>query len=318
MKKINILLTAFKKILLIRTLEENFAKEYKKNKILSFLHLCIGQEASAVGVAMATSKEDVFFGNHRSHGHYVAKGGNVEKLIYECFGDKRGSVNAKGGSMHLFDKNVNFAGSVVILGSGPSIASGIAMAKKLERKKSIVVVFVGDGSAEEGCFYETINMAGLYKLPLLIVIEDNKYAVEASEAKRKVKNYNFKNIFKHGLRAEYIRTDGNDFSKVYEKTKILKKEIIKKNKIGILHLDCIRHAKHSGANVSEADQKSIYRNKNEHKKISKQDPLVIVRSKVNKNGISKQKLDLLEKNLKSRYNNIFYKTFNSIKLRTLK
>tara|TARA_B100001093_G_C26840683_1_gene1020399 strand:+ start:182 stop:1135 length:954 start_codon:yes stop_codon:yes gene_type:complete len=317
MIKKNFLLEALKKILLIRVIEENFAKEYKKNKILSFLHLCIGQEASAVGVAMACNKKDTFFGNHRSHGHYLAKGGNIEKLIYECFGDQRGSVKGQGGSMHLFDKNVNFAGSVVILGSGPSIASGIAMAKKLEGNKNIVVVFVGDGSAEEGCFYETVNMAGLYKLPLLIVIEDNKYAVEATEAKRKVKNYNFKNLFSDGMRTEYIRTDGNDFTKVFEKTKILKNRILKNNKIGILHLDCIRHAKHSGANVSKEDQKSKYRKKDEYDKIFKYDPILILKSKLIRKNSSNKKLDLFEKKLRFQYKKIFYKTFNKIKLRNI-
>lgn len=317
MIKKNLLLQAFKKILLIRTVENNFAFEFTKNKILTFLHLCIGQEASAVGVAMATTKEDIFFGNHRSHGHYIAKGGDIEKLIFECFGDSRGAVNGNGGSMHLFDKKVNFAGSVVILGSGASIASGIAMANKLNKKRNIVVVFVGDGSAEEGCFYETINMAGLYKLPLLIVIEDNKYAVEASEAKRKVENYNFQNIFKKGLNAEYLRVDGNDFTKVYENTKKIKNKILKNNKIGILHLDCIRHAKHSGANITEKDQKSKYRKKNEYLDINKRDPLKIIKQKLITKNNSLKKIEIFENKLIKKYNKIFYKTFKKIKLREL-
>jgi len=219
--------------------------------------------------------------------------------------------------MHLFDKNVNFLGSVVILGSGPSIASGIAMARKLDKKKSIVVVFIGDGSAEEGCFYETVNMAGLYKLPLLIVIEDNKYAVESNEKKRKVKKYNFEKIFKFGLNAEYMRVNGNDFEKVYKSTKILRRNILTKNKIGILHLDCIRHAKHSGANVSADDQKSKYRKRGEFNQIKKFDPIKILSKKLISIGFDLRKIEHLEKEIKIKAENIFYETIKSIKLRSI-
>ena len=154
---------ALEKIILIRDIENLILREFKKNKIFSFLHLSIGQEAVAVGVAMATSKQDFFFGNHRSHHHYLAKGGNVNKMIFEIFGDSRGCCGGIGGSMHLIDNRVNFKGSVPILGSSISLAAGLAMSKKLDKKKSIVIVFIGDGSAEEGSFYESINLAGLYK-----------------------------------------------------------------------------------------------------------------------------------------------------------
>ena len=119
MKTINkkLLLEAFKKIILIRRVEEKISEEFKSNKIFSFLHLSIGQEATAVGVALATKKKDIFFGNHRSHGHYLAKDGNLEKMIFEVFGDTRGSCNGFGGSMHMIDQKVNFFASIPILGS---------------------------------------------------------------------------------------------------------------------------------------------------------------------------------------------------------
>ena len=318
-KNKKLLLTAFKKIYFIRKVEETFAEIYSQKKIFSFLHLCIGQEASAVGVAMAMSKGDVFFGNHRSHGHYLAKGGDTKKLIYECFGDLRGSVEGKGGSMHLYDKKINFLGSVVILGSGASIASGLAMAKILnnKKKKEIVVCFVGDGSAEEGCFYETINMAGLYKLPLLIVIEDNKYAVEASNEKRKVKNYNFKKTFKDGLQAEYIRANGSDVEADYKSASNLKHVILNKKKVGILHLDCYRHAKHSGANISKNDQKSKYRLKGEFSKIQKNDPLRIITERLIKKNFSMTNLDKIKNNINTKIQSIFKNTLKTIKIRQL-
>ena len=226
---INIFKKAFIDILKIRIVETCISEEFIKNKILSFLHLSIGQEACAVGVALGSKKEDNFFGNHRSHAHYLAKQGNLSKMIFEIFGDERGCCNGIGGSMHMLDRKANFLGSIPILGSSAPIASGIAMADNLLKRNNITIVFVGDGSAEEGSFYETINMAGLYKIPLLIVIEDNKYAVESPHKLRKVNEYNYKKIFT-GLQSEYICANGQDFKEVYINTAKLRKKILEKKK----------------------------------------------------------------------------------------
>jgi pyruvate dehydrogenase E1 component alpha subunit len=281
------LLIAIEKIISIRNIEEKIAEKFNINKIFSFLHLSIGQEACAVGVALASKKNDLFLGNHRSHAHYLAKNGNVEKMMMEIFGDKRGCCKGYGGSMHMLDKSVNFMGSIPILGSSVSIASGMAMAEKLNKTKNIVVVFVGDGSAEEGSFYETINMAGLYHLPLLIVLEDNRYAVESSHDKRKVKNYNFAKIFKEGMQSEYRRVDGQNFVEVFKAAQLLRKNILLKRKVGILHLDCIRFSKHSGPTVSINDQKSTYRNKFEYIQIKSKDPIDILSDYIVKNNYLK-------------------------------
>lgn len=289
LRKINkkTLLIAIEKIINIRNIEEKIAEKFNTNKVFSFLHLSIGQEACAVGVALASKKNDLFLGNHRSHAHYLAKNGNIEKMIMEIFGDKRGCCKGYGGSMHMLDKSVNFMGSIPILGSSVSIASGMAMAEKLNKTKNIVVVFVGDGSAEEGSFYETINMAGLYHLPLLVVLEDNRYAVESSHDKRKVKNYNFAKIFKEGMQSEYIRVDGQNFVEVFKAAQLLRKSILSKRKVGILHLDCIRFSKHSGSTVSINDQKSTYRNKFEYMQIKSKDPIDILSDYIVKNNYLK-------------------------------
>jgi TPP-dependent pyruvate/acetoin dehydrogenase alpha subunit len=281
------LLIAIEKIINIRNIEEKIAEKFNINKIFSFLHLSIGQEACAVGVALASKKNDLFLGNHRSHAHYLAKNGNLEKMMMEIFGDKRGCCKGYGGSMHMLDKSVNFMGSIPILGSSVSIASGMAMAEKLNKTKNIVVVFVGDGSAEEGSFYETINMAGLYHLPLLVVLEDNRYAVESSHDKRKVKNYNFAKIFKEGMQSEYRRVDGQNFVEVFKAAQLLRKSILLKRKVGILHLDCIRFSKHSGPTVSINDQKSTYRNKFEYMRIKSKDPIDILSDYIVKNNYLK-------------------------------
>lgn len=307
---------ALEKIIQIRVVEENISKEFKKNKVLSFLHLSIGQEACAVGVALACKAKDNFFGNHRSHAHYLAKGGNLEKMIYEIFGDKRGCCKGVGGSMHMLDKKVNFLGSVPILGSSLPIASGIALAEKKNNSKKLTVVFIGDGSAEEGSFYETINLAGLYKIPLLVVIEDNKYAVESDNSKRKVNGYSLKGIVKNGLNTLYKRVDGQDFKKIYKTSLELRQKILKNKCVAVLHLDCLRFAKHSGHEISYKDQNSKYR-KNEYKEIKNKDPIQIIKKDLFKLGISKKELLEQSKLIKLKYNSKFYKTFNDINLRKI-
>ena len=314
MNKKEILLKALEDMIKIRIIEENIAKEFKKNKVLSFLHLSIGQEACATGVAFGTKVQDNFFGNHRSHGHYLAKGGNISRMIYEVFGDNRGCCSGHGGSMHMLDKNVNFLGSVPILGSSLPIASGIAMSEKLKKKDNLTVVFIGDGSVEEGSFYETLNMAGLYKLPLLIVIEDNKYAVESDKIKRKVNGYDFKSIIEKGLKANYKRVDGQDFLKVFDASKKLRKKILKDKSIGVLHLDCLRFSKHSGAEISTKDQKSKYR-KNEYFEIIKKDPIKILKQNIIRAGMDLIQIEKIINKLQKKYNKIFYTTFNKINIK---
>lgn len=309
----NIFLEAYKKIIEIREVELNILNTFKKNKIFSFLHLSIGQEAVAVGVSMALSKNDEFLGNHRSHSHFLAKTSNMKSMVREIFGDPRGCCKGYGGSMHLLDRKKNFLGSIPILGSAIPIASGMAMANKFMKKKNLMVVFIGDGASEEGAFYETINMAGLYKLPLLIVIEDNRYAVEADSRKRKVNKYNLKNIVKNGLNAFYDRVDGQDFKQIFLATKKIKSKILKENKIGILHVDCLRFSKHSGPNCDIKDQKANYRKKNEFNEISKRDPINLLEKDLISLNLKRDKIFNYKINTVNNINKEYSKVVNKIK-----
>ncbi|CAO6124200.1 AcoA Pyruvate/2-oxoglutarate dehydrogenase complex, dehydrogenase (E1) component, eukaryotic type, alpha subunit [Candidatus Pelagibacterales bacterium] len=271
----NFLIKSLIKIIEIRRTEELIAEDYKKNNIKSFLHLAVGQEATAVGVAMATTKNDFFFGNHRSHGHYLSKDGDWKKMIYEIYGDKRGCCKGYGGSMHMLDRKVGFVGSTPILGSAAPIAAGIAAAKKFKNHKNeIVVVFIGDGAAEEGAFYETVNLAGLYKLPLLIILEDNLYSVETGHQNRKTKKYNFENIFKRGFGVLYEEVNGQDVFDVFKKTKKMKKNILKKKMPAILHCKVRRKFAHSGTDI---DLNKKYRKQDNLKIFEANDPINILR-----------------------------------------
>ena len=152
MKLINtkLLIKAFEKIFLIRRIEQRISKEFKKKKIFSFLHLYIGQEASATGVALEIKKNDIFFGNHRSHGHYLAKGGDLNSMIAEIYGKITGCSKGMGGSMHLIDTSVGFMGSTAIVGNTIPVAVGLAWSLKLKESQSIACVYFGDGATEEG------------------------------------------------------------------------------------------------------------------------------------------------------------------------
>jgi pyruvate dehydrogenase E1 component alpha subunit len=302
-------LDGFKTIIKIRTIENLLAKSFKNKNKTSFLHLSIGQEASAAGVCSALNRKDLVFGNHRSHGHYIAKGGNIKKMIFEIFGDLRGCCKGFGGSMHMLDRKVGFIGTTPILGSVAPIVSGVSMSLKFKKNKNIVVGFIGDGSAEEGGFYETINIACLYKLPLLIVIEDNHYSVEIPRSLRKSENYNHKKIVE-GIGALYSRIDGQDFVKIFKETTILKKKILNNNKPAVLHLDVLRRFAHSGSN-EDIDKNYRVENKSTH---FKKDPSeLLIKKLIKEFKYSRTDLEIQKKNIELNISKIYNKIFNEIK-----
>ena len=246
-----LLLDAYKKMLSIRIAEEEIAKYYLENKVMSFVHFCVGQEAVAVGVCNALEKEDRVMGNHRSHGHYLAKGGNLKKMICELLGKEDGLAKGKGGSMHMIDKSVNFIGSTPILGSAVPLANGSSFEQKYSAKKNITAVFCGDGAFEEGVVYETLNLAALFNLPLLLVVENNLYSVNSKMRDRRSAKHNTEQIVT-GFGVEYIKADGNDYQDVFNKSKRLVEKI--KNGEGPAVLECItyRHMAHSAPIFDDA------------------------------------------------------------------
>ena len=308
----NKLIKALKKIIQIRAVELNILEDFQKNNISSFVHFCIGQEAIAVGVAMATVKKDSFFGNHRSHGHYLAKGGDFQKMIYEIYGDSRGCCNGYGGSMHMLDLNVNFLGSSPILGSGPPIASGMAFADFLKKKKNITVIFIGDGASEEGAFFETLNLSGLLNLPLLFVIEDNYYAGETSPRYRKSKNFNLKKMIHEGFCFNVLEADGQDVEDVFHKTKILTRKMRYKPSPAVLYCKTLRRAAHSGAKI---DLDSKYREFDSEEIHLSKDPINYIMKKLVNLKVSKQKFNSIKNKAFSFENNKFKKVRETIKIR---
>jgi TPP-dependent pyruvate/acetoin dehydrogenase alpha subunit len=161
----------------IRRFEERVVGEFNAGNLVGFVHSYIGQEAIAAGVCKHLSKEDRIVSHHRGHGHCIAKGADMKKMMAEIYGKKTGYCKGKGGSMHIADFSIGMLGADGIVAAGLPIATGAAIAAQLERKGKIAAVFFGDGACQEGEFHEALNIAAIWKLPLLFVCENNQYGV---------------------------------------------------------------------------------------------------------------------------------------------
>lgn len=170
------LLHLYTEMLRIRRMEELAAKAYTQRKILGFCHLYIGQEAIAVGAAAATGG-DYWIAAYREHGHALAKGVPAKSIMAEMYGKATGSSRGHGGSMHIFDKNVDFLGGYGIVGAHVPMANGVAWAIRARGEDRVCVCYFGDGAANQGAFFEALCLAQLYKLPTVFICENNYYAM---------------------------------------------------------------------------------------------------------------------------------------------
>jgi TPP-dependent pyruvate/acetoin dehydrogenase alpha subunit len=166
-------------MLRVRRTEERLAEVYKEQIIRTPVHFGIGQEAVAVGVCEALSSSDVVYSHHRCHNHYLAQGGDLYKLVAELLGKEDGCSDGRGGSVHITDKDVGFIISSAILGQTVAVATGSALAFKMDSEPKVAVSFFGDAVLEEGVFWESLNYAATHNLPVLYVCEDNKYSTES-------------------------------------------------------------------------------------------------------------------------------------------
>jgi pyruvate dehydrogenase E1 component alpha subunit len=178
------LVMLFEKMLLIRRFEERVRDLFAKGKLPGFVHLYIGQEAIAVGACAVLRKDDFITSTHRGHGHTIAKGGDVKKMMAELFGKETGYCRGKGGSMHITDMSIGMLGANGIVAGGPPIAVGAAYgAAKIRNTDQVAVSFFGDGATNEGPFAEACNMASAWKLPVIFVCENNMFGVSTNLAR---------------------------------------------------------------------------------------------------------------------------------------
>ena len=211
-------LALFRSMLRIRRIEEALGDRYAEQEMRCPMHLCIGQEAIAVGVCAALSSQDVVFGNHRAHGHYLAKGGNLKAMIAELYGRATGCCGGRGGSMHLIDLGAGFMGATPIVGGTVPLAVGSAWAAMLTGEPRVSVVFFGDGCFEEGVVHESLNFAALHKLPVVFVCENNEFSVYTRLKERQPDRPIYRVAEAHGVTA--CRGDGNDVEAVLSIAKV--------------------------------------------------------------------------------------------------
>ncbi|TRZ97513.1 MAG: pyruvate dehydrogenase (acetyl-transferring) E1 component subunit alpha [Rhodocyclaceae bacterium] len=166
-----------KDMLRIRRMEEKSAELYGIGKIRGFLHLYIGEEAVAVGALRALSPEDAVVATYREHGHALVRGVSMNAIMAEMFGKQEGCSRGRGGSMHLFDAATRFYGGNAIVGAGLPLAVGLALADQLQQRQRVTACFFGDGAVAEGAFHESMNLAALWRLPVLFCCENNLYAM---------------------------------------------------------------------------------------------------------------------------------------------
>ena len=231
----------------IRRVEEEVAAVYPTDKIKSPVHLSIGQEAVSVGVCEALRGDDVVFGSYRSHALYLAKGGDLRKMIAELYGKVDGCAKGKGGSMHLIDASARVMGASAVVGTTIPQAVGFAYAVKLQRKDSVVVSVFGDGAVDEGVFHESLNFAALKSLPIIFVCENNFYAIHTHQLKRQKLANICERARVHGMPAEQI--SDNDVMRIYENVK-RSAEKLRSGESGPVFFECLtyRLKEHVGPN----------------------------------------------------------------------
>lgn len=193
----------------IRMVEEAIADRYSEQQMRCPVHLSIGQEAAAAGVCSALRPTDQAMSGHRSHAHYLAKGGNLDAMIAEIYGRETGCCHGRGGSMHLVDRNAGFVGAVPIVGSTIPIATGLAFADRQLQRDRLTVAFLGEAATEEGVFHESANFASLHRLPIVYVCENNLYSVYSPMSVRQPAHREVWQLAAgHGIEAHQV--DGND------------------------------------------------------------------------------------------------------------
>ena len=176
-------LRLLKEMLRIRQFEDRCVELYQNQKIRGFLHLCNGEEGIAVGAVQALEPRDAIVATYREHGHALARGIPMESLMAELYGKQTGISGGRGGSMHIFSRTARFYGGNAIVGAGLPVAVGLALADKLQQRDAVTACFFGEGAMAEGYFHESMNLAALWRLPVLFLCENNLYAMGTALAR---------------------------------------------------------------------------------------------------------------------------------------
>jgi TPP-dependent pyruvate/acetoin dehydrogenase alpha subunit len=252
----------------VREVEELIAEKYSEQIFRCPVHLSVGQEAIAIGVSSELNVSDKVMSTHRSHAHYLAKGGDLYAMFCELMGKAAGCCLGRGGSMHLIDKVQGFYGSIPIVGSSLPIAMGIALAEKQSKSNNVVVAFVGDAAVETGQFHESLNFISLMKLPILIVLENNGYSTYASINDRQSKDRDLCATSK-GFGIPYFSANGDEIESVVKLTKE-SLVLVRSSHPVLIEFSTFRRYEHCGPSF---DDDLGYRSESEIKTYLQRDPL---------------------------------------------
>jgi pyruvate dehydrogenase E1 component alpha subunit len=264
-------------MLLIRRFEEKSAESYSTGKIGGFCHLYIGQEAVAVGTISAIRPDDYVLASYREHAHAIAKGISPEAVMAELYGKAGGCSGGKGGSMHMFDKDVNFLGGHAIVGGQIPLATGVAFASKYKGTDQVTLCFFGEAAVNQGAFHESLNMAQLWKLPCIYVCENNQYGMGTSLERA----MSFQDISQkaraYQIAAEHV--DGMDVLAVRAATERAVERARKQSLPTLLEVRTYRFMGHSMSDPGK------YRTRAEIEKHQERDPLKLFSETLKKNEI---------------------------------
>ena len=275
-EKMNKLISLYKKMFLIRKSEEVIIENYFDDDMKTPMHMSMGSEAIAAGVCEAINDGDQVFGTFRSHAPYLAKTGDLDGFFAEMYGKKDGCCEGKSGSMHLCNMDKGYVSSSAIVCSNVPVAVGAAFANKFKNNGKKVVVFFGDGAMEEGSFWESINMASVWSLPILFVCEDNKLAVNTTTECRQ----GYKDIGNIIEEFDIIHHSGSGFDAQFIEsvTSSTLKKMEETERPGFIKFEYYRQMEHVGVN---SDAHEYYRKSDNKRFCSDKDPLAYMKSKLN-------------------------------------
>jgi pyruvate dehydrogenase E1 component alpha subunit len=264
-------------MLRIRRFEEKAAELYSLGKIRGFLHLYIGEEAVAVGAMQALRPEDAIVSTYREHGHALARGIPAGVLLAELFGKASGCSRGHGGSMHFFDASRRFYGGYAIVAGGLPIATGLALAEKMQGRPGVVACFFGDGAVDEGEFSESLNLAALWKLPVAFVCENNLYAMGTALDRHQAQTDIRLKAEHHGMPAQAV--DGMDVLAVEDAMRATVEAVRREGTPRFLEARTYRFRAHSMADPE------LYRTKEEVERWKERDPIATLAARLREQGL---------------------------------
>jgi pyruvate dehydrogenase E1 component alpha subunit len=256
-------------MLLVRRFEEKAAEMYALGKIGGFLHLYIGEEAVAVGALSVLRPDDHAISTYRDHGHCLAKGSDPRRVMAELFGRADGLSKGKGGSMHLFDRAHNFLGGHAIVGGHLPIGTGVGFAINYEGGDQVVLCFFGDGAVQQGVFYESLNLASLWKLPVIYVCENNRYAMGTALERTTMGTALYRRAEPFGMPGEAV--DGMDVLAVRQVVGRAVERARREKTPSLIEAQTYRFRGHSMRDPAAA----VYRTKTEVEGERKRDPILL-------------------------------------------